>query len=139
MDEVLPVVVGQLVFVRHRQRTGRAGLDAQAAQDAAQVVDLIDAAIALAGREPARLLPLEGAVDIVRALDVDRVGRTGPGTQLTPDALLQAVGPTVELVPAVEARSGGLLLEGVLLRDHLPEHGAERSEAHTSELQSLMR
>ena len=54
VDQVRAVVVGQLVLVGHRERPGRAGLDAQAAQDAAQVVDLVDAAVALAGAEPAR-------------------------------------------------------------------------------------
>src|SRR4029077_1229511 len=42
------------------------------------------------------------------------------------DALLEAVGPPVELVPAVEPRRRGLLLEGILLGDHLLEHGPER-------------
>ena len=51
VDEVGPVVVGQLVLVGHRQRARRAGLDAQPAQDAAQVVDLVDAAVALTGAE----------------------------------------------------------------------------------------
>ena len=47
VDQVLPVVVGQLVLVGHGQRAGRAGLDAQAAADAAQVVDLVDRAVPL--------------------------------------------------------------------------------------------
>src|SRR3712207_7183425 len=47
-----PVVVGQLVEVGHRQRAGGAGLDAQAAADAPQVVDLVDGAVALARRVP---------------------------------------------------------------------------------------
>src|SRR4029079_6356233 len=90
------------------------------AQDAAQVVDLVDAAVALAGAEA--LL-----VGVGRALDVDRVRRAGPGAQLAADALLEAVGPAVELVAAVEARRGRLLLEGVLLGDDLLEH---RPEGH---------
>ena len=115
VDQVLPVVVGQLVVVAHRQRPGRAGLDAQAAEDAAQVVDLVDRAVPLTGRE-ARLL------GVVAALDVDRVGRAGPGAQLAADALLQPVGVPVEHVPAVVARLGHLRLERVLLGGHLPEH-----------------
>ncbi len=83
--------------LRHRQRAGRAGLDAQPAEDAAQVVDLVDRAVPLAGRE-ARLL------GVVGALDVDGVGRAGPGAQLAADALLQAVRVPVEHVPAVVAR-----------------------------------
>src|SRR4029079_11819879 len=120
VDQVGAVVVGQLVLVGHRQRARRAGLDAQDAQDAAQVVDLVHAAVALAGAE-ALLVGVRGA------LDVDRVRRAGPGAQLAPDALLQPVGPPVELVPAVEPGRRGLLLEGVLLGDDLLEH---RPEGH---------
>ncbi|MGX1118770.1 hypothetical protein RKD37_004133 [Streptomyces ambofaciens] len=93
-------------------------LDAQAAQDAAGVVDLVDAAVPLARR--VALL-----VGVVRALDVDGVGGAGPGAQLAADALLQAVRMAVELVPSVEARSGGLLLLRVLLGQPLLEHGLE--------------
>ncbi len=117
-DQVCPVVVGELVLVGHRQRAGRAGLDAQAAQDAAQVVDLVDAAVPLPGGEPL-------VVGVVRALDVDGVGRAGPGAQLAADALLQAVGLPVEQVPAVEPRRGGLLVLGVLLGVDLLEHRPE--------------
>ncbi len=46
------VVERELVLVAHRQRPRRARLDAQPAEDAAQVVDLIDRAVALTGREP---------------------------------------------------------------------------------------
>src|SRR6202042_11448 len=93
--------VGELVLVGHRQRPGRARLDAQAAQDAAGVVDLVDAAVALA-RGVALLL------GVVRALHVDRVGRAGPRAQLAADALLQPVRVPVELVAAVEPRRGRL-------------------------------
>ena len=118
VDEVGAVVVGQLVLVGHRERPGRAGLDAQAAEDAAQVVDLVDAAVPLPRAEPLVL-------GVGLALDVDGVGRAGPGAQLAADALLEAVGPAVELVPAVEPRCRRHLLEGVLLGDHLLEHGPE--------------
>ena len=118
VDEVGAVVVGELVLVGHRQRPGRAGLDAQAAEDAAQVVDLVDAAEPLPRAEPLVL-------GVRRPLDVDRVRRAGPGAQLAPDALLEAVGPAVELVAAVEPGRGRQLLEGVLLGDHLLEHGPE--------------
>ena len=95
-DQVGAVVVGHLVVVGHRQRAGGAGLDAQAAADAAQIVDLVDAAVALAGRKPFVL-------GVVGALDVDGVGGAGPGAQLAADALLQPVGIPVELVAAVVA------------------------------------
>ena len=117
-DEALPVVIGELILVGHGQRPGRARLDAQPAQDAAQVVDLVDAPVPLT-RGVALLL------GVVRALHVDGVGRAGPGAQLTADALLQPVRPAVELVTAVEAGRGGGLLLGILDGIHLLEHRPE--------------
>src|SRR5271166_1928246 len=70
VDQVGAVVIGHLVVVGHGQRPGRARLDAQTATDATQIVDLVDPAVALPRRKP--LL-----VGIVRALNVDRVGRAG--------------------------------------------------------------
>src|SRR6476660_8822511 len=78
VDQVRAVVVGQLVLVGHRQRPGRARLDAQPAQDAAQVVDLVDAAVALTGAEALAVAVGVGGVAVGRTLDVDRVGRAGP-------------------------------------------------------------
>ena len=114
-DQLAAVVVGELVEVGHRERPGRAGLDAQPAEDAAQVVDLVDATVALAGRVAARAALVDGGVVVVGALDEDRVGRAGPGAQLAADALLEPVGVAVELVAPVEAGSRGARLLGVLL------------------------
>src|SRR5258708_4772120 len=106
----------------HRQRRGGAGFDTQAAQDAPQVVDLIDRAVPLARRVPLGL-------GIAAALDVDGVGWAGPGTELAADALFQAIGAAVELVPAMEPRRGRLLLlrvlDGVHLAELLPEGDPE--------------
>src|SRR5690606_35145659 len=82
-------------------------------------VDLVDAAVALT-RGVALVLGVGGT------LDVDRVGRARPGAQLAPDALLQTVGPAVELVPAVEPRCGRTLVERVLDGDGFAEHRPER-------------
>src|SRR5262252_2267772 len=114
-DQVLPAVVGDLVLVRHGQRAGRAGLHAQPAEDAAQVVDLVDGPVPLTRG----VTLLRG---VVRAFHVDGVGRAGPRAQLAADALLQAVRPAVELVTAVEPGRGGPFLLGVLDRVDLPEH-----------------
>ena len=110
---------GELVLVGHGQRARRARLDAQAAEDAAQVVDLVDAAVPL----PRRELGVRG---VVRTLDVDRVRGARPRAQLAADALLQPVGVPVELVAAVVPRLGRHLLERVLLGDRRPEHVRER-------------
>src|SRR2546430_888234 len=110
-DQILAVVAGQLVLVAHRQRAGRAGLDAQAAEDAAGIVDLVHGGVPLTRRVPR-------ALGVVAALDVDRVGRAGPGAQFAADALLQPVRVAVEDVPAVEARGGRGPYIPVLLRGH---------------------
>ena len=120
VDHLLPGHVGQLEVIRHGQGACRAGLDAQPAQDAAQVIDLVHLAVPLAGAEALVL-------GVVGALDVDRVGGAGPGAQLTADALLQAVRPAVQLVASVEARCRDLLLAllGVALGEGLAEDGSE--------------
>ena len=117
-DQVLAAVVGELVLVAHRQRAGRARLDAQPAEDAAQVVDLVDAAVALTRREPLLLR-------VVGTLDVDGVRWAGPGAQLAADALLQPVRVPVEHVAAVVTRCRRPLLLGVLLGDDFLEHRLE--------------
>src|SRR6266704_3229753 len=116
-----------------RRDAGRARLDAQPAEDAAVVVDLVDGGVALAHR-PALLGGVFGP------LHVDRVGRAGIGAQLAADAALQAVVVAVEQVAAVEARCRRVallrVLDGVALPEHAPEgdrqtfedlrcHGAE--------------
>src|SRR5215218_4749555 len=118
VDQPLAGLGRQLVLVRHGQGPGRAGLDAQAAEDAAVVVDLVDGRVPL----PDRVAGLRG---VVGPLDVDGVGRAGVGAQLAADAPLQAVGVAVELMAAVEPGRGRLLLlrvlHGVALAEHAPE------------------
>src|SRR6201999_2842352 len=119
VDQVGPVVVGHLIVVGHRQRASRAGLDAQPASDTAQVIDLIDAAVAFARRKA-------GFVGVVGAFDVDRVGWTRPRAQFAPDAFLQAVGVTVELMAAVVAGHHRPRVLRIALGDRALEHRAER-------------
>src|SRR5215212_988914 len=118
VDQPLAGLGRQLVRVGHGQGPGRAGLDAQAAEDAAVVVDLVDGRVPL----PDRVAGLRG---VVGPLDVDGVGRAGVGAQLAADAPLQAVRVAVELVAAVEPGRGRLLLlrvlGGVALAEHAPE------------------
>src|SRR4051794_24973600 len=49
VDQGFAAVVGELVLIAHGERTCRARLDAQSTEDAAQVVDLVDAPVTLAG------------------------------------------------------------------------------------------
>ena len=119
VDEAFAGGAGELVLVGHRQRPRRAGLDAESAEDAAQIVDLVDPAVAL----PRRDLVAGG---VGGGLDEDRVRRARPSAQLAADAALQAVGVPVELVASVIPGRRGDLLLGVLLGGDLPEHRGDR-------------
>ena len=92
-DRVLARGERHLVVARERERARRAGLDAEAAHDAAQVVDLVVLRVPLPGAD--RVLGV-----VVLALDPDRVGRARVRAELAPDALLQAVVVAVQQVPA---------------------------------------
>ena len=139
IDQLLPGVVGELELIRHRQGSRRTRLDAQAAQDAPQVVDLIDAAVPLAWRVALLL-------GVLRTLDIDRVGRAGPGAQLASDTFLQTVGPAIQLMAAVKARCGDARAVGVVDGEGLAEHGPEGhaeagdgiEEPHQASLPSLV-
>ena len=129
VDGVAAVGEGELEQLGLGDGLGRAGLDAQVAVDAAQVVDLVDEAVALAGADR-----VVGRV--VGAADVDALGRAHAGAQLAPDALLHAVLVPVEDVAAVEAlRLGDLLVvaaalvaAGVLGGDVLAAEGPDLAE-----------
>src|SRR4029453_7548514 len=58
-------------------------------------------------------------------LDVDRIRRAGPGTQLAADALLQRVRPAVELMPTVEPGRGDPWPVGIVDGECLAEHRLE--------------
>ncbi len=66
------VEAGDFKIVPVRNRIGRAGFHAKPAKDAAAVVDVVDAGVALATAHP-RLL------GVLRRLNIDAVGRAGGG------------------------------------------------------------
>src|SRR6266853_2989774 len=108
----------QRLLVEHRQRPRehrrsvrpgvhpdgvlRAGLDAEAADDAAQLVDL----------EPDRVL-LDGLVLVLARLDVDALRRAGGGAHVAGHAARAAVGTHRQAVHAAVARRVRLALLGV--------------------------
>src|SRR5581483_11437378 len=96
VDGVGPPGEGELEQLRLGDGLGGAGLDAEVAVDAAQVVDLVDEAVALARRDG-------GVGRVVGAPDVDALGGADTGAELAADALLHPVLVAVEDVAAVEA------------------------------------
>src|SRR5690606_38572452 len=120
VDEVLVAVVGELELVAEDDRAGGARLLAEAAEDAAEHVDLVDLRVALPRRHRVRRVVLGG-------LDVDRVGRAGGGAERTPDALLEArVGVPQQVVAAPEPRLQPHRLLRVLHGDGTLEEVGER-------------
>ena len=115
-DRVLARGERQLVVARERERAGGARLDAEAAHDAAQVVDLVVLRVPL---------PRAGRVlgVVVLPLDPDRVGRARERAELAADALLEAVLVPVQPV-AADVRALGDRRD--LLRILLGVVGAER-------------
>ena len=114
-DRVLARRERHLVIAGQRQGACRAGLHAEAAHDAAQVVDLVVLRVPLPRADRRCRI-------VVLALDPDRVGRARVGAQLAPDALLQAVVVPVEAVAAdVRALRRGHDLLRVLLGVVAPE------------------
>src|SRR5690606_14209756 len=98
VDEVLVAEVGELELVAQHDRARGASLLAEAAEDAAQHVDLVDLGVALAGRH--RVVGV-----VLRRLHVDGVGGAGGGAQAAADALLEArVGMPQQVVAPAEAR-----------------------------------
>src|SRR5205085_6587190 len=120
VDRVLARGPRHLVRRGQRERARRTRLHAETAHDAAQVVDLVVLRVPLAGRD-AMLL------GVLRALDVDRVGRTRERAELAADALLQAVLVLVEQM-AADVRSRRRLHDPlrVLLGDVAAEGLLER-------------
>ena len=82
VDEIGATAVREFVLIGHRQGARRASLDAQATEDAAQVVDLVDAPVPLPRRE-SRL------VVVIGALYVDGISRAGPGAPTPEPKLLK--------------------------------------------------
>src|SRR5262249_26323480 len=114
VDAVVAVREGELEQLRLGDRFCGTRLDAHIAVDAAEIVDLVDEPVPLAGRD--------GRVGgIVGAPHVDAPGRTDTRAELAADALLHAVLVAVEDVAAVEP----LGLRSLLLREELRDPRTE--------------
>src|SRR5690606_10532278 len=128
-DGVLAVGGRELEQLGHGDRLGGARFDAQPAEYAPEHVDLVDEPVPLAGRD--RVLGI-----VVLAPDVDATGRARAGTQLTPDALLHAVGVAIEDVSPMETLGLGPELLRVLRGQH-PTTGDGPDHLRPRDLESL--
>src|SRR5437879_8417026 len=80
-----------------RDRVGGAGFHAISAEDAARIIDIVDAGVAFAGGDALRFR-------IIRRFDVDAVRRTGGGAEKAADAFFQAVFIALQNMDAAIAR-----------------------------------
>src|SRR5215207_5814968 len=137
VDQVVARVLGELVLVPERDRVERAGEFAVAAEDAAAHVDLVDAGVALAGRDPVRRR-------VLGRDHADAVGRARGSAERAADALLEPVLVRMQPVAAPEARVDRPFVLRVLLRDRLLEDlpegdaeapgGAQSHYSHTTRI-----
>jgi hypothetical protein len=106
-------VGGQLVLAGHAQRLSRAGLHAEAAEDAAQHVDLVDFRVPVAFRHlvTGRVLARD---------DADAVRGTRSGAQRAADTLLQAILMPAQNVPSPPPGIRNVMLFRILLCHPLP-------------------
>src|SRR5271156_51421 len=81
INERIYVIGGQLEAVAMSNRVSRTSLDAVPAENAARVIDVVDARVTFAGRNAIRVL-------IFRSLNVNAIRRAGRRTQKTSNALL---------------------------------------------------
>ena len=127
VDGVGPAGERELEHLRLGDGLGGAGLDAEIAVDAAQVVDLVDEAVALARRD--RRLGV-----VLGTAHVDAAGGTHTGAELATDALLHAVLVAVQDMTAVHAQRLRRLLLRILRGDSLLASDLAQADEETSEI-----
>ena len=98
-----------------RDRIGRAGLDAIAAENAARIIDIVNACVPLACRNAIR-------VGILSRLDINAIRRTRGGAQKAADALLQPIFIAMQNVNSAVAWLKMNRFVRVVLGDRLPKH-----------------
>ena len=101
-----------------RDGVGRAGLHAIAAKNAARIVDVVDASVALTGRNPLR-------IGVFRGLNVNASCGAGRRAQEAADALFQSAFIPVQNVDAAVTRLEMDGFFGIIFRDGFPQHIAE--------------
>lgn len=106
--------------VRDRIRWAR--FDAVTAKNAAGIIDIVNAGIAFAGRDPA-------GVSIFSRFNVDAIRRAGCSAQKASNALLEPRFVAVQYVDPAISRLKMYRLERIIFRDrftkHIPESHAE--------------
>ena len=117
-DQGADVVGGQFETVAVGDGVGGAGFDAIAAEDAARVIDIVDAGVALAGGDSL-------GFGIFGGFDVDAAGGAGGGAEEAAHAFFQAVLVAMQDVDTAVARLEVDRFVRIIFRDGLAPHAAE--------------
>src|SRR5271156_398051 len=118
VDQGIDVVSSQLKPVAVRNRIRGARFDAIAAENAARIIYVVDARIALASGNAI-------GVGIFSGLDVDAVCRTRRGTEKASHAFLKTGFIAVQDMDSAVARLKVNLFVGIILRDCFAKHVAK--------------
>ena len=122
VDQRIDVVRGEFKTVPVRDRIRGACFDAVTAENAARIIDIVNAGVAFAGGDAA-------GIGIFRGFDVNAIRGAGRGTEKASNALLEAGFVAVQHVNPAIARLKMHWLERIILRDrftkHIPEGHAE--------------
>lgn len=124
VDQGIDVVGGKLKTMPMRNRVRGASFHAIPAENAARIIDIVDASIAFARGNPVR-------IRVFRGFDVDTVGGACCRTKETTYALLQARFVAMQHMNPAVARLEVHGFEGIIFRDRFTEH---ISEGHAESL-----
>lgn len=119
VDQGIYVVRGKLKTMPVGNGVRGARFNAVATENAAAVIDIVNAGVALSRGDAA-------GVGVFSSFDVDAIGRASGCAEKTSHALLEAGLVAVQNMDSAIARLKMHGLEGVILRDRLPEHVPER-------------
>src|SRR5437870_8723393 len=116
-----------------RDGIGRARFHAVTAENTARIIDVVHAGVALARGNPVR-------IHIFSGFDINAIRWAGRRAEETAHTLLQTIFVAVQDVDPAVTRLKMHRFERIIfcnsLTKHISEGYAERSEEHTSELQS---
>ena len=122
IDQGIDVVGSELKAVSVSDCVRRACFHAITAKNATAVIDVVNAGVAFAGRDPA-------GIGIFGGFDVDAIRRASRGAEKTSNALLEPGFVAVQHMNSTIARLKMHRFERIILRDrftkHIPEGHAE--------------
>jgi len=118
VDQGIDVVSGEFKTVPVGNRIRRARLDAVTTENTTRIIDIVNAGVALSGRDPA-------GIGVFSGFNINAICGTGSGTQKASNALLEAGFVAVQHVNPAIARLKVDWFEGIILRNRFTKHISE--------------